>query len=423
MTTFRVLRDDLTKYEGSPRFDGPIRLNTGASRFKNYFGEPTTLESDLLTIGAATLAADRACKRGEREDFSNRRIDLTIPVVNIGRLQPLAATLEQILRELSRDDWRITFVQARGTPTASQPLAEPAGRTLLFSGGLDSLAAALEFDAAGSPLLVSHVTHNRSTATAQEKLVALLRRQRRVKVPHYQFFVSSRGPGHSVEESQRSRSFLFLVLGGLVATRTGHTELVYLAENGQMAIHLPLSQARIGAFSTRTAHPDVLPLVEHFLQQALAYGVKILNPYSYHTKAEVVRVVRERLPRAIPVAVSCWRTTYLPHGATHCGSCIPCYVRRIALEFEGADPTRYAADPWRERAEALPPEDDGRRNLADLAEFILRTERYSNDEMFSEWPELYSRNIDPARAIAMYKRFAAEARAVLGRYTAGALLT
>jgi hypothetical protein len=31
-------------------------------------------------------------------------------------------------------------------------------------------------------------------------------------------------------------------------------QLIYIAENGQMAIHLPLTQARIGAFSTHTAH-------------------------------------------------------------------------------------------------------------------------------------------------------------------------
>ena len=57
----------------------------------------------------------------------------------------------------------------------------------------------------------------------------------------------------NLENSQRTRSFLFLVLGALAARRAGHIEIVYLAENGQMAIHLPLTQGRIGAFSTHTA--------------------------------------------------------------------------------------------------------------------------------------------------------------------------
>ena len=35
----------------------------------------------------------------------------------------------------------------------------------------------------------------------------------------------------------------------------------------------------------------------------------------------------------------------------------------------------------------------------------------------SEWPELYSPNIDETEVIEMYKRFSKEARTVLSRYS------
>jgi hypothetical protein len=64
----------------------------------------------------------------------------------------------------------------------------------------------------------------------------------------------------------------------------------------------------------------------------------------------------------------------------------------------------------------LDPDDTGRRNLVDLAEFILRMDQSTEEEIMSEWPELYSEYIDAPAVISMYKRFSTEAQMVLGRY-------
>ena len=183
------------------------------------------------------------------------------------------------------------------------------GRTLLFSGGLDSLAAAVLYADSGEPLqLVSHITRNSRTQQAQNQLAELVKVRLRA-VHHWQFFVSSRaddedGLDHDVETSQRTRSFLFITLGALAARRAGHHRLVLLAENGQMAIHLPLTSGRIGAFSTHTAHPDVLAPMEAFLNAALQYPIGIENPFVHRTKAEVVRHVMDALPESIPISES-----------------------------------------------------------------------------------------------------------------------
>ena len=395
-------------------------LFIGEDDFEKAFGPLTSLELDLLLISASIFAADRATARGHGEDIA-RRIELHIPVVNSIRLQPLTKEIEEILRNLSNDAWKVNLRQESGDLEKNVPCAEGSGQTLLFSGGLDSLAAAIEFGKQEKTLqLVSHITRNRTTNQAQKNLATDLKNHG-LDLPHHQFFVSSSSQkaglsqlDHDIENSQRTRSFLFLVLGALAARRAGHVEIVYLAENGQMAIHLPLTQGRIGAFSTHTAHPDVLVGMKSFLSKALNVSFQILNPYVHLTKAEVVKKVINLSADMIPTANSCWRSARL---STHCGECIPCFIRRIAIEYSiSEDPTVYDKDCWEEKIGQLD-DDTGRRNITDLAEFVLRIERSSPEDIMSEWPELYSPNINETEIIAMYKRFSKEARTVLSRYS------
>jgi 7-cyano-7-deazaguanine synthase in queuosine biosynthesis len=396
-------------------------LQTGERKFDRLFSGITTLEADLLLIAASIFAIDRCVERRPREDLV-RGLEVSIPVVNIARLQPLQSAIEDLLRSLSNDAWRLTFRQEGGSPEENVAVDPSNGTTLLFSGGLDSLAAAIELGTQGTPLqLVSHNTRNPQTAGVQNGLGSMLG-SLGIRPPHRKFQVTAfprpPGPGLSfeAESSQRTRSFLFLTLAVLCARRVGHQDVVYIAENGQMAIHLPLTQARIGAFSTHTAHPEVLTKAEHFFSQALALTIHIRNPYVHRTKAEVTKIVWDRLPRSIPTTISCWKTSRLTGDATHCGVCIPCIIRRIAIEFHGEDTTAYERDLFVESFADLPEDDDGRRNLADFGEFVVRVERYSAMEMMTEFPDLYCPQIVSSAAIEMYKRAASEARTVLARY-------
>lgn len=402
-------------------------LLIGVNDFTDHFGTPTSLERDLLALGAAVFAADRAAARGDREDNA-RTIELEIPVVNLERLGGLQDQIAFVLRRLSSDGWRVSFRQAPGELEVESVPIGPMGKTLLFSGGLDSLAAAIEFGHGDPPLqLVSHKTHNTATSHAQEALAAALT-ARGLSVVHRSFFVSSRGVpnagfDHDVENTQRTRSFLFLILGALVARRTGNYEIVYMAENGQMAIHLPLTTARIGSFSTQTAHPAVLQAMERLLKEVLDLPLHIENPYVHRTKKEVVEVIHREMPELIATSTSCWKNARLPTGITHCGECVPCLVRRVAIESLMQDPTAYAAqDLWTDAFWGLPPGDDGRRNMAELAEFAWKFRHLSPADLMDEYPQLRSQGVNAEQAIAMYKRWGEEAARVWGRYPALARL-
>ena len=157
-----------------------------------------------------------------------------------------------------------------------------------------------------------------------------------------------------------------------------------------------------------------------FLAAAFQVNFKIENPYVLKTKREGIAPIVAAIPEAIPSSNSCWKSSRLSKGATHCGECIPCFIRRIAIESYQPDQTAYATDVFKEDFRNLGAENEGRRNLADLAEFTLNFERMSDLELYEEWPELFSVNIDAAATIAMYRSAAKETRSVLSKHPVGA---
>lgn len=404
-------------------------LITGEAKFRSTFGAITSLEADLLLLGAAIFAADRAIPRGDRED-QNRRISISLPIVNALRVVPLIPLVEDILHTFSHDYWRIELRESNGVHEGALPTDRTeCGNTLLFSGGLDSFAAAVEYGRSEFKLqLVSHITRNPDVTSAQNRLFEILT-QGGMHVFHHQFMVtaSSVDPtpniSFEVESSQRTRSFLFLLLAALCARRRGHHKVVFLAENGQMAIHLPLNEARTGAFSTHTAHPVALRKVEQLLATVLNWKLEIVNPYQERTKAEVIEEVVRQFPAAIPVSISCWKSSRIKPGFTHCGICVPCIIRRVAIETHAPDQTAYQRDMLSEMIQDLDSGDDGRRNIYDVAMFTLMMEQMAAAELIDSFPELQTVE-RPNETIDMYKRAAAEVRRVFSAHpTAAGLLS
>jgi hypothetical protein len=316
------MTDVFIAYEGepcpgdTPTFVVGTHLYSGSAEIQGRYGPLSASESDLLLIAASVFAADRATPRGERENIS-RLIRLSVPIQAMGVLQPLAQAIEAILYRLTDDAWQLEFRQSPQAPAPSQNTLLSDNTTILFSGGLDSMAAAIEFGSKErQDLLVSHHTKNRIITNAQDSLVAILAAHG-FHYDHIQAFVSSRTPpspgiSHDVESSQRSRSFLFLILAAVASVKAGNGTLVLLAENGQLAVNLPLTQGRIGAFSTHTAHPQILLDVQDLVNQALGANMRIVNPYAGRTKREVAVIVQAIVPEAVPATNSCWRNARLP---------------------------------------------------------------------------------------------------------------
>jgi hypothetical protein len=105
---------------------------------------------------------------------------------------------------------------------------------------------------------------------------------------------------------------------------------------------------------------------------------------------------------------------------THCGECVPCLCRRIALETHGIKLPEYQRDLLTENIGGLSPDDLGKRNLVDLCQFITLFggphKITSQPQLSYEFPELLDPHLDMVNVIAMYRRFAEEALNVLQAY-------
>lgn len=404
-----------------------LNLGTGERSCTSYFGTLTSLEVDLLTVASALYCSDLAIKRGEREEIA-RSIKVTIPVINLALFRSVRDRMVYALYLLSHDAWDLKFVQRPGIPEANQDFPSTQYRqVLLFSGGLDSLAGALRFGEGGEhTALVSHVTANRIVSGCQEELMGYLQARFPNIFERFAFRVGGRnniGRGFPFptdgdrEETQRTRSFLFLALGALVARRLGVHEVVVIAENGQMAIHLPLSAARIGAFSTQTAHPAFLSTAAGLFSTLLQHDIRIDNPFLYDTKAEVIARAVAAHQGAVEKSVSCWKASRVTGAKRHCGFCVPCIVRRIAVETHGIELDEYQRDLFREDLSGISPDDIGKKNLVELAELVRTfTDNLSQSEYEDLYPDLISPYFESRRTVGMYRRFASECQAVIARY-------
>ena len=213
-------------------------LYTGIKPFSTIFPSPTSLEQDVLLVASTVYACDLAFKRGEREHIT-RSIEVTVPVVNFQAFERLKQELEYILYVLSHDSWTFTFERAKGSPEEVRDWPETKGKTLLFSGGLDSLAGAVDLlDAygVGGAQLASHVTANPVTRASQDDLAAYLERTYGGPLDRVVVRTGGRKQGDLLfpsdaerEETQRTRSFMFLAIAALGARRRGRSEIVMIA--------------------------------------------------------------------------------------------------------------------------------------------------------------------------------------------------
>jgi len=402
-------------------------LYTGVNSFIDYFGNVNSLEEDLLTVASGIFAADLAIKREDREQ-NIRDITLSIEVVNFHAFDRIKDELRYALHVLSKDNWNISFLPRNGQLTNSIEWSKNEGYVLLFSGGLDSMCAAFKFLKEKKPLiLVSHNTlANHAVEGAQKNIHKVLQDHFSTTIPFFSIRIFGRNkepyyfPSDTDREnSQRTRSFLFLTLGALIARRNNLSRVLFMAENGQFAIHLPLTPARIGPFSTHTADPEFLNKVENIFKVLLNNDTfQIFNPFLYKTKAEVISVLSDEISKYIPLSISCWKAS---RNVTkhHCGECIPCISRRIACEFNGYKIDEFVKDIFSSDLSSLSDEDIGKTNLVDYLEFILKFKDIRPikiAELYGDFPELFNDFFNQEDAIKLYNRMSIQSFKVLENY-------
>lgn len=292
---------------------------------------------DFLSLSLAVTAADTFVSRTNAADGWARQIELTVGLADPGTWRPVLGHLERALLFLSGDEWKISVADGGRAPPSLRPRVrnklslKDSDCVCLYSGGLDSAIGMLNLLEEGKrPVLVSHA-YRRDAGRQQEILGRLgLGLSRFGAMAHPAKWWD---PVNDVQ--MRTRSINFLAMGALMAATmvelkpgTGRPVL-YVPENGLIAINPPLTNRRIGALSTRTTHPHYLGLIQG-IWDAVGIPAEIKNPFAQTTKGEMIAqcLDPQRLHAIADRTVSCgkWK-----RRGIQCGRCVPCLIRRASF--------------------------------------------------------------------------------------------
>lgn len=327
------------------------RLRIGLPRFvQNVYHLPHRV-LDLLEIASYVFAADRCISRGPKDALEyhswSRFIDFHIRVRDhkFWSQPSVTRALSDALTFMTGDaEYTFHFESGHSTPPTSlfdRPgfsidLASTEFVVTLFSGGLDSLCGALDLLTSGDHkvVLVSHQSRTTTTHT-QRALVRALGEKYPGRVLPYSFECTLRDMRRR-EETQRTRSFLYTSIAYAIAS-AHHKDNFSVYENGVTSINLRRREDLTNARASRTTHPQTMAKMASLLSLIDETKFKIVLPYMFKTKAEIVEKLKSRSPELISSTVSCTRTFDLEGEATHCGRCVQCIDRRIAAYSVGAE--------------------------------------------------------------------------------------
>lgn len=321
---------------------------------------PSDVTQDFLLVAATIYTLDKLSLRRDSKNGWERTFNVTIPVKNAFSWSKASKTINQCVSFLSGDDWHFSFLertakivrrkQRRRRSRIATRYAS-ADVACLFSGGLDSLIGAIDALNAPDAPRIALVGHHDPNIGGVEKDQKQLVKALEGAYPNQcePIFVGVGNSGKSSEITMRSRSLLFIALGISVASHLGDGTPLLMPENGTIALNVPLTPARRGSCSTRTAHPHYLSLMEKWLT-AIGLNHPIVNPLIGKTKGEAVLSCSniKLLSGIAAQSTSCAKpghtVWWVRRDASGCGQCMPCIYRRAALHAAGIDNELYGND-------------------------------------------------------------------------------
>jgi hypothetical protein len=317
---------------------------------------------DLIEIAAWIYAADALMSRGGPTDHElgrrwRRRMAFVMPVrdPDFWGEAETAEALTQLVALISEDFCSFTFEPAT-LPQQHDALSFSAedgfqpGSVAMFSGGLDSLAGALdEMVSRGTKLLL--VSHRSATKVqnVQGILVDALKNQMGPRRLMHASVGLNVQEGATREPTHRTRSLFFAAVGAAIGQSFG-IDAVHFFENGVVSLNLPPSGQVIGTRATRSTHPHALASFGALFSRVFDRSVSVDNPFMWKTKTEVVSLIRDLGGRDLIRATrSCADVRNMTKLHSHCGICSQCIDRRFAMLAAGLgedDPEEaYEVDP------------------------------------------------------------------------------
>jgi 7-cyano-7-deazaguanine synthase in queuosine biosynthesis len=326
-----------------------VSLRIGHIRKSLVAGLPD-VALDLIEIAAFVYAIDSSVSRGGLMDQQmgakwHRRFHVSLPVRNLALWSEpkLKTALEETLMFLSGDRFTFHFIQLETETVAperyfdfgKESAWEP-DSVLMFSGGLDSYAGALEeiIERKRKVALISHFSATKIAPIQRDLQRHMAQKLGPQMLMHFPMRVQLKR-GTNVEGTHRARSFFFASLGMATAIAFGQKRVSFY-ENGVVSLNLPPVGNVLGTRATRTTHPQTLLRFETLFGMIFNQDLRVDNPFFWRTKTDVVQTIA-RLGMADQIAFT--RSCADVHNQTkqyaHCGRCSQCVDRRFAMLAAG----------------------------------------------------------------------------------------
>lgn len=331
---------------------GNITLRIEDVHTKMFRGVPP-LFHDLLEIATYVYSADQVVRRGADDvdsfgDGWRRDLHFVVPVRNpdFWNSAEVQETLCSTLGFLSDDQYEFDFVKLDQDHqfqeylefNDTQQMYGMPEQVVMFSGGLDSLAGAID-EVVNQKRRVLLVTH-KSTSKLNKRhrvLEEMLAAKAGDNVPHRITVRVHKTKELNHEYTQRSRSFLYVSIGATIA-RMLNLKSVRFYENGVISLNLPVCAQVVGGRATRTTHPRVMKGFQDLLSLVAGEPFTVENPYIWKTKADVVKIITDAgCHDLIKHSMTCTHTWEMTNQHTHCGGCSQCIDRRFAILAAKAD--------------------------------------------------------------------------------------
>ncbi len=337
------------------------------------FGRDTDSPAfDFLLLSVFVYNVDRLLNRNRHSDDGWTR-DITIegiPARNADAMNAAAALFERSINFLTGDKWTFQFTPHQAWNYAPYTDVyynrDEFAKVALFSGGLDSLIGfvdeAYTLNEGEKILLVSHVEQGKEGSDQKGIMKACednhiydgkyKRIKSGVSLDRYSFV--NKEPS---ESTFRSRSLLFFAMGIYCAFNINEQMQLIVPENGTISINIPLNPSRRSACSTRTTHPVFMKRLEDALH-AIGIQNTFYNPYRLKSKADMMEdccenaTKNEIIRRLYRYSCSCAKRSHNYHWdkpsdvieqnhINHCGMCLPCIYRRVALNIVNLDDVNF----------------------------------------------------------------------------------
>lgn len=301
---------------------------------------------DLLYISLFVFGVDRIISRTLADDCWSRKIKVYIPVLEIDKWNQNIDLVQELLNFLSGDTWILEFRKRELTKLELEKKAKILNlkennkiykSICMFSGGLDSFIGAIDLlnSQEEDILFVSHYGGGKGTKEYQDILrQRFINKYKTSECDYYSFFTVAKD---GEEDTTRTRSLMFFAHAISIATSMNDKVELVIPENGVISLNIPLTSSRLGTSSTRTTHPHYLYLLQLLLNN-LGINVIITNPYQFMTKGEMIINCKDQefLKNNISNTMSCSHPDIgRMKGETescHCGYCLPCTIRRAAIQ-------------------------------------------------------------------------------------------